>query len=47
MHCVKKVTDDLYWIGGSDRRLALKMYTRFQEEFLITLMSCWTKKRFC
>lgn len=23
MHCVKKVTDDLYWIGGSDSRLAL------------------------
>ncbi len=23
MHCAKKVTDDLYWIGGSDRRLAL------------------------
>ncbi len=23
MYCVKKVTDDLYWIGGSDRRLAL------------------------
>lgn len=23
MHCVKKVTDDLYWVGGSDRRLAL------------------------
>lgn len=23
MHCVKKVTDDLYWIGGSDRRLTL------------------------
>lgn len=23
MHCVKKVTDDLYWIGGSERRLAL------------------------
>ena len=23
MLCVKKVTDDLYWIGGSDRRLAL------------------------
>ena len=23
MHFVKKVTDDLYWIGGSDRRLAL------------------------
>ncbi len=23
MYCVKKVTDDLFWIGGSDRRLAL------------------------
>ncbi len=23
MYCVKKVHDDLYWVGGSDRRLAL------------------------
>ena len=23
MYCVKKITDDLFWIGGSDRRLAL------------------------
>ena len=23
MDCVKKMTDDLYWVGGSDRRLAL------------------------
>ncbi len=23
MHCTKKLQDDLYWIGGSDRRLAL------------------------
>ena len=23
MHCVKKLQDDLYWVGGSDRRLAL------------------------
>ncbi len=23
MHCVRKVTDDLYWVGGSDRRLEL------------------------
>ena len=23
MHCVKKLQEDLYWIGGSDRRLAL------------------------
>lgn len=23
MYCIKKLTDDLYWVGGSDRRLAL------------------------
>ena len=23
MYCIKRLTDDLYWIGGSDRRLAL------------------------
>ena len=23
MYCVRKVTDDLFWVGGSDRRLAL------------------------
>lgn len=23
MHCVKKITTDLYWVGGTDRRLAL------------------------
>ena len=23
MYCVRKVTDDLYWVGGDDRRLAL------------------------
>lgn len=23
MYCVKKITDDLYWLGGSDRRIAL------------------------
>ena len=23
MNCVRKVTDDLYWVGGNDRRLAL------------------------
>lgn len=23
MHCVRNVTDDMYWIGGNDRRLAL------------------------
>ena len=23
MHCVRKVTEDLYWVGANDRRLAL------------------------
>lgn len=23
MHCVRKITDDLYWVGGNDNRLAL------------------------
>ena len=23
MYCVKKMTEDLYWVGGRDRRLAL------------------------
>ena len=23
MHCVRKITDDLYWVGANDRRLAL------------------------
>lgn len=23
MHCVKKITEDLYWVGGNDRRLNL------------------------
>ena len=23
MYCVKRITDDMYWVGGSDRRLAL------------------------
>lgn len=23
VHCVKQITQDMYWVGGSDRRLAL------------------------
>ena len=23
MYCVKRITEDMYWVGGSDRRLAL------------------------
>ena len=39
MYNVKKVNEDLYWIGASDRRLALfENIYRFQEEFPTTLM---------
>ena len=47
MHCVKKLQDDLYWVGGSDRRLAL-----FENVFPspaacpTTPMWCWMRKRF-
>ena len=30
MHCTKKLTDDIFWLGGSDRRLA-----KFENAFLI------------
>ena len=30
MHCVRKVTDDIFWIGGSDRKL-----TKFENLFPI------------
>ena len=23
MHCFRKVTEDLYWVGGNDRRIEL------------------------
>lgn len=23
MYCVKRINDDLFWVGGTDRRLAL------------------------
>ena len=23
MHCIRKITEDLFWVGASDRRLAL------------------------
>ena len=39
MYNVKKVNEDLYWIGASDRRLALfENIYQFQEEYLTTLM---------
>ncbi len=34
MHCVKKIQDDLFWIGDSDRRLALC-------EEVITARAAW------
>ena len=30
MYCTRKITDDIYWIGGNDRRLA-----RFENIFPI------------
>ena len=34
MYCVKKIKDDLFWVGGTDRVLLyLKMRTLFPEEF--------------
>ena len=40
MYNVKKVNEDLYWIGASDRRLALfeNNLPDSQEEFPTTLM---------
>ncbi len=31
MYCVKKMTDDLYWVGASDRRIEL-----FENIFLLS-----------
>ena len=45
MFCVRKVTEDLYWVGGNDKRLAcLKIFTLFQEEFHIIHIYYWIKK---
>ena len=34
MHCVRKVTEDLYWVGSNDRRLELfvKHFSVFRKE---------------
>ena len=37
MYCVKKMTEDLYWVGASDRRLAL-----FENVCSMKRLSCWT-----
>lgn len=47
MRNVRKIVDDLYWIGGNDRRLALlKIYIQFLKEFLTILMYYLMKKQF-
>ena len=39
MYCVKKVTDDLFWVGRVTADwLYLKMYIRFPEEYPTTPM---------
>ena len=41
MYCVKKVKEDLFWVGGTDRRLALfENVIRSQEVFPIMPMCC-------
>ena len=48
MHCVRKVTEDLYWVGSNDRRLEL-----FENIFPIQkgvsynsyLICCWMKRQ--
>ena len=46
MHNVRKVTEDLYWVGGDDHRLTsyLKIYTQFLVEFHITHILLLDKK---
>ena len=41
MYCVRKVVDDLYWVGGNDHRLAL-----FENIHPIP-NGCWIRKRYC
>lgn len=46
MHCVRKVTEDLYWVGSNDRRLELfENIFRFRKEFPTTLICCWMKRQ--
>ncbi len=47
MHIVRKVTDNLYWIGANDHRLTLfeNILIRFRKESAITLIFFWIRKQ--
>ena len=41
MNCIREVNENVYWIGGNDRRLSLfENIFQFQGEFHIILMLC-------
>ncbi len=46
MYCVRKVVDDLYWVGGNDHRLALfeNIHPDSQMAYPIMPICCWMKK---
>lgn len=48
MYCYQKVAENLYWIGGNDRRLALfeNVYP-IPRGFPIMHIYCWKKKPYC
>ena len=44
-HCVRKVTEDLYWVGSNDRRLELfENIFPIQKGVPTTLICCWMKR---
>lgn len=47
MECVRKLTDDLYWVGADDRRLALFENIHPIPRGVSYNSYCWMKKRFC
>lgn len=43
MYCVRKVTDDLYWVGANDHRLHLfENIHPIPRGFPTTPICCWT-----
>ena len=45
MHCVRKVSDDIYWIGANDKRLQLfENIHPLTDGVSYTPMYCWMKK---
>lgn len=48
MYCVKRINDDLFWVGGTDRRLALfENAILFRGGYPIMLTCCWMRRLCC